>query len=138
MSTLQFPANPVVGDTYDWDAYKYVWDGEKWKTVGIGYNPVNDLREAITELGGELDPTAKWAAVPAHSDAEIGGPLNAQAEALAARTKMLRTEVLEALRRSYAVVGLNLVDGSFQSGFTLAAASDVALDVRIPDTCPAM
>lgn len=36
MSTLQFPANPVVGDTYDWDAYKYVWDGEKWKTVGIG------------------------------------------------------------------------------------------------------
>ena len=33
MSTLQFPANPVVGDTYDWDAYRYVWDGEKWKTV---------------------------------------------------------------------------------------------------------
>lgn len=85
-----------------------------------------------------MDPTAEWAAVPAHSNAEIGGPVNAQAEALAARTKMLRTEVLEALRRSYAVVGLNLVDGSFQSGFTLAAASDVALDVRIPDTCPAM
>ena len=47
MSTLQFPANPVVGDTYDWDAYKYVWDGEKWKTVGIGYNPVNDLRDEL-------------------------------------------------------------------------------------------
>ena len=29
MSTLQFPANPAIGDTYDWDAYKYVWDGEK-------------------------------------------------------------------------------------------------------------
>lgn len=28
MSTLQFPANPMIGDTYDWDAYKYVWDGE--------------------------------------------------------------------------------------------------------------
>lgn len=27
MSTLQFPANPAIGDTYDWDAYKYVWDG---------------------------------------------------------------------------------------------------------------
>jgi hypothetical protein len=99
---------------------------------------VNDLREAITELGGELDPTAKWAAVPAHSNVEIGGPVNAQAEALAARTKMLRTEVLEALRRSYAVVDLNLVDGSFQSGFTLAAASDVTHDVSIPDTCPTM
>lgn len=85
MSTLQFPANPVIGDTYDWDAYKYVWDGEKWKTVGIGYNPVNDLKEAITELSGELDPTAEWSAVPVHSDAEISGPMNAQAEALAAR-----------------------------------------------------
>lgn len=59
MNTLQFPANPVVGDTYDWDAYKYMWDGEKWKTVGIGYNPVNDLKEAITELGGVLDPTVE-------------------------------------------------------------------------------
>lgn len=52
MSTLQFPANPAIGDTYDWGVYKYVWNGEKWKTAGIGYNPVNDLREAITELGG--------------------------------------------------------------------------------------
>lgn len=47
MSTLQFPANPAIGDTYEWDAYKYVWDGEKWKTVGIGYNPVNDLRDEL-------------------------------------------------------------------------------------------
>lgn len=37
-----------------------MWDGEKWKTVGIGYNPVNGLKEAITELSGELDPTAEW------------------------------------------------------------------------------
>lgn len=127
MSTLQFPANPVVGDTYDWDAYKYVWDGEKWKTVGIGYNPVNDLKEAITELSGELDPTAGWSAVPAHSDAGIGGPLNAQAEALAARTKLLRTEVSEALRRSYAEAGYTLVAGSFEAGGTLESATDVLL-----------
>ena len=49
MSTLQFPANPAIGDTYDWDVYKYVWDGEKWKTKGIGYNPGNDLKEAIKQ-----------------------------------------------------------------------------------------
>lgn len=40
------------------------------------------------------------------------------------------TKVLtrEALRRSYAEVGYNLVDGGFQSGFTLANSNDVALD----------
>lgn len=127
MSTLQFPANPAVGDTYDWDAYKYVWDGEKWKTVGIGYNPVNDLKEAITELGGELDPTAEWSAVPAHSDAEIGGSMNAQAEALAARTKMLRTEVIEALRRSYVEAGFT-VKGSFVVDAQVTSANDVLID----------
>ena len=127
MSTLQFPANPVVGDTYDWDAYKYVWDGEKWKTVGIGYNPVNDLKEAITELGGELDPTAKWSAVPAHSDAEIGGPMDAQAEALAARTKMLRTEVMEALRRSYAEAGYDLIGRFRNIGLVVNTAVDAVL-----------
>ena len=39
---------------------------------------------------------------------EIGGPMNAQAEALAARTKLLYTEVLEALRRSYAEAGYSV------------------------------
>lgn len=34
----------------------------------------------------------------------------------------------EALRRSYAKSGYNLVDGSFQGGFTLVSAKDVALD----------
>lgn len=40
------------------------------------------------------------------------------------------TKVLarESLRRSYADYGLNLVDGSFQVGFTLTNANDVALD----------
>lgn len=34
----------------------------------------------------------------------------------------------EATRRSYAAVGLNVVTGSFQAGFTLVNANDVALD----------
>ena len=92
MSTLQFPANPMIGDTYDWDAYKYVWDGEKWKTIGIGYNPVNDLRD-------ELEP----------------------------RISNNESKVFEALRRSYAEAGYNLVDGSFEAGGTVATATDVLL-----------
>lgn len=47
MSELQFPKNPVVGQEYDFPPYKYYWDGVKWKTKGIGYNPVNDLRDEL-------------------------------------------------------------------------------------------
>ena len=85
MTTLQFPANPVLNQEYDYPPYKYYWDGVKWKTKGIGYNPVNDLRD-------EVLPTAH-----------------------------------EAIRRSYAEAGLNLVDGSFEEGGTLASSSDVLL-----------
>ena len=85
MSELQFPKDPIVGQEYDFPPYKYYWDGAKWKTKGIGYNPVNDLRN-------ELEP-----------------------------------KVLEALRRSYADAGLNLVDGSFEEGGELLVASDVMI-----------
>ena len=47
MSELQFPINPVIGQEYDFPPYKYYWDGVKWKTKGIGYNPVNDLRNEV-------------------------------------------------------------------------------------------
>ena len=47
MTTLQFPANPVLNQEYDYPPYKYYWDGVKWKTRGIGYNPVNDLRDEV-------------------------------------------------------------------------------------------
>lgn len=47
MSELQFPKNPIVGQQYDFPPYKYYWDGVKWKTIGIGYNPVNNLRDEI-------------------------------------------------------------------------------------------
>ena len=45
MSELQFPKYPIVGQEYDFAPYRYYWDGTKWKTKGIGYNPVNDLRD---------------------------------------------------------------------------------------------
>ena len=47
MSELQFPKNPAVGQQYDFPPYRYYWDGIKWKTMGIGYNPVNDLRDEV-------------------------------------------------------------------------------------------
>ena len=42
----------------------------------------------------------------------------------------LRTQVLEALRRSYAEAGYNLVDGSFEAGGTLVNANDALLQER--------
>lgn len=95
MSELQFPKNPAVGQEYDFPPYKYYWDGVKWKTKGIGYNPVNDLRD-------ELEPRI--------SDNE--------------------SKVFEALRRSYADAGFNLVEGSFEEGGTLSSVSDVLLQDR--------
>ena len=47
MSELQFPKDPIVGQEYDFPPYRYYWDGIKWKTKGIGYNPVNDLRDEL-------------------------------------------------------------------------------------------
>ena len=82
---------------------------------------------------GELIPVADWADVPAYSDSELGGldgPLNAQAKALTARSELLITDVREALRRSYAEAGYNLVDGSFEAGGTLVNANDVLLQER--------
>lgn len=47
MSELQFPKNPIVGQEYDFAPYRYYWDGVKWKTKGIGYNPVNELQDEL-------------------------------------------------------------------------------------------
>ena len=52
MTTLQFPANPVLNQEYDYPPYKYYWDGVKWKTKGIGYNPVDELRNEIAGSAG--------------------------------------------------------------------------------------
>ena len=92
MSELQFPKYPIVGQEYDFAPYRYYWDGTKWKTKGIGYNPVNDLRD-------ELEP----------------------------RVSNNESKVFEALRRSYADAGFNLVEGSFEEGGELLVASDVMI-----------
>lgn len=86
----------------------------------------------MSDFDGTLNPSAGWPDVPQASDVMRllggeGGPLNAQAEALAARTNMLRAEVMEALRRSYAEAGYNVV-GTFQAGFTYVNANDVGID----------
>lgn len=54
--------------------------------------------------------------------------MNAQAEALAARTKLLSIEVAEALRRSYAEAGYNVV-GTLQTGFNIVNVNDVGIDL---------
>jgi len=47
MATLNFPSNPTIGDIYEFEPYRYTWDGEKWKTIGIGYNPAAKLSPTV-------------------------------------------------------------------------------------------
>ena len=84
MSKLQFPKNPAVGQQYDFPPYRYYWDGIKWKTMGIGYNPVNDLRD-------EVLPTTREAL--RRSCAEVGLTLVAGSFEEGA-TVTLKTEVV--------------------------------------------
>ena len=93
MATLNFPKDPVFGDVYEFGSYTYKWDGEKWKTIGTGVNPANELRK---EVFPKLDITNTYA--------------------------------IEALRRSYAEAGYNLVSGSFGSGGVLESSTDVLLN----------
>ena len=58
MATLNFPQNPIVGDLYEFASYTYKWDGEKWKTIGTGSNPTNELRK---EVFSKLDITNTYA-----------------------------------------------------------------------------
>ena len=106
MSELQFPKNPIVGQEYDFPPYKYYWDGAKWKTKGIGYNPVNDLRD-------ELEPRIS------NSESRISKNES--------RISKNESKVFEALKRSYADAGLNLVEGSFEEGGVLSVSSDVMI-----------
>jgi len=62
MAAMNFPSNPTVGQTYDFAPYKYVWDGEKWKTIGVGNNPAveyltttrSNLKRLAAEAGVNL------------------------------------------------------------------------------------
>lgn len=85
----------------------------------------------MVDFDGILNPSAGWPDIPQATDGMRllggeGGPLNAQAEALSARTKLLRAEVLESLRSSFAAQGYNVV-GTFENGFTFVNANDVGI-----------
>lgn len=51
MTVMNFPANPTVGQTYDFGQYRYRWDGEKWSTIGSGFNQgailTTQMRESL-------------------------------------------------------------------------------------------
>lgn len=55
MTILKFPPNPTIGQEYDYPPYKYYWDGHKWKSRGVGYNPVNDLKDKLEPRIDELE-----------------------------------------------------------------------------------
>lgn len=93
----------------------------------------NLINESVTEIGSvdlsspqvtNVLPVVKGgtgANTPSQARANLGVWSSVQSEVVKTNTK-------EALRRSYAEAGYNLVDGSFQTGFTLVNANDLALD----------
>ena len=110
-----------------------VYDALQLKAVKTEVSDALQLKVGKSQLvqSGNLTSTANWANVPAYSDSELGGlagPLNAQAKALTARSELLLSDVREALRRSYAEAGYNVV-GTFGGGFTIVNANDVGVDL---------
>lgn len=82
------------------------------------------------DQSGVLTTTAAWTDVPAFSDPVLGGPdgsMNAQAKALVSRSELLRIDVYEALRRTYAEAGYSLVAGSFEKGGVITDKKEVLL-----------
>lgn len=66
---------------------------------------------ALTQQSGSLTPDASWADVPSYSDPNFGNALNAQAGALAARTKQLQIDVVNQVGTLSSVPAHLLVDG---------------------------
>lgn len=79
MAVLDFPANPVLNQEYNFPPFRYRWDGEKWRTIGTGANPVQTqiaehrvekdahaietitgLREELSALGGTPVLSVVW------------------------------------------------------------------------------
>ncbi|MFQ2659331.1 hypothetical protein ACK3ZC_09290 [Aeromonas caviae] len=86
----------------------------------------------MVDFDGILNPAAGWPDVPRASDqmrllGGEGGPMNAQAQVLAARTKLLRANISEALHRSHAEAGFSIV-GSFEDGGTALSVKDLIID----------
>lgn len=89
---------------FESDGKGYSWGGTLPKVVPQGSTPTTSggigagawvdrtdqtLRQEITAFSGKLTPSPAWSDVPAHSDDDLGTPLNAQALALAERTEYL-------------------------------------------------
>lgn len=88
------------------------------------------LRNEINDFSGALTFRPEWSDVPMNVSVGVGGEggaLNLQAEALGNRSEINKVTSREALRRSYAEAGYNLVDGSFEVGGVLDNASEVLL-----------
>lgn len=51
MTLINFPANPTTGQTYDFGQYRFRFDGQKWSTIGTGFNQgailTSQVREAL-------------------------------------------------------------------------------------------
>lgn len=55
MPTINFPANPQVGDTYDFDSKRYKFDGIKWTTIKFsGPNAVSLMDDH--KIGADQHP----------------------------------------------------------------------------------
>ena len=88
------------------------------------------LRNEISDFSGALTFKPEWSDVPMNVSEGVGGEggaLNLQAEALGNRSEINKVTSREALRRSYAEAGYNLVDGSFEAGGTVSAVTDVLI-----------
>lgn len=85
------------------------------------------VREALKTFSGVISEQAKWADIPAHSDPDLADALDKQAKPIDSRTRLLRIDIHEALRRSYAETGYQLVAGSFEAGGAVTTATGVLL-----------
>lgn len=85
------------------------------------------VREALKTFSGVISEPAAWADIPAHGDPDLMDALDKQAKAIDSRTKLLRADLHEALRRSYAEAGFQLAVGSFESGGAITTITEVLL-----------
>lgn len=106
---------------YEQNGVGYSWGGALPKSVPAGSTPSTTggigptawidqstklLRQQLIAMSGNLNPAANWSDIPMHSDPELGGPdgpMNVQAEALAARTEQLRIDMRDMLQTSASI-----------------------------------
>ncbi|MGL5014852.1 MAG: pyocin knob domain-containing protein [Bacteroidales bacterium] len=72
---LNFPNNPVKDQEYVFPPFRYRYDGEKWKTLGRGSDPVADAIVEHKQDSKAHDP-ARIGALPINGSAPMTAPLN--------------------------------------------------------------